>query len=76
MFWDMPNNIDALYYPDTLFTPNFSYTLIVQIALPLLQIAVTLHHKSGGGVLEIVQAAVITTQHYKTLHIILPTGYL
>ncbi len=27
LFWDLPNNIDALYYPDTLFTPNFYYSV-------------------------------------------------
>jgi len=26
LFWDLPNNIDALYYTDTLFTPNFSFS--------------------------------------------------
>jgi len=27
LFWDLPNNIDALYYPDTLFKPGFTYTV-------------------------------------------------
>lgn len=26
-FWDLPNNIDAMYYPDTLFKPNFTYNV-------------------------------------------------
>ena len=27
LIWWLSNNIDALYYPDTLFTPNFTYTV-------------------------------------------------
>jgi hypothetical protein len=27
LFWDLPNDIDALYYPDTLFAPSFSYSV-------------------------------------------------